>query len=145
MKTVVIDLERKNSVDKKKETENGFIISLWKNWEEILPFEPEQVYLNVCYPGQIKGPHLHMQRTQQYACIQGKGRIIIRYEHGDYETIEIDADEKPAVVIVPAGTPSAIQNTGNSDFVLINMPNPAWHPENQDDHPVEFNDFTWKK
>ena len=58
--------------------------------------------------------------------------------------IDVDGDENPCVVIVPAGIPSAIQNTGEKPFVIMNMPHPAWHPENQDDHPVEFEDYDWK-
>ncbi len=143
MKTQIIKLDKYISKDKKKDTENGYIISLWKDWEKILPLEPKQAYLNVCYPNQVKGPHLHMQRSQQYACIEGTGRIIVKYDN-TYEEIDIDANKEPCVVIIPAGTPSAIQNTGKENFVLINMPNPAWHPDNTDDHPIEFEGYEWK-
>lgn len=143
MRTKVISLKRISSKDKVNNEENGYIIPLWKDWEEILSKEPKQAYVNVCYPGQIKGPHLHMQRWQQYACISGKGRIVVKYGSGDYEEINIDADKEPCVVVVPAGIASAVKNTGTVNFILVNMPNPAWHPDNQDDHPVEFEDYEW--
>lgn len=144
MRTKVLPLKRLPSKDKKTGMQNGHIISLWKDWEQELPLDPKQVYLNVCDPGQTKGPHLHKQRSQQYACIMGTGRVVVKYGPEDYEEIDILADKEPCVVVVPAGTPSAIQNTGSTPFIMINMPNPSWHPDNQDDHPVEFDDYEWK-
>lgn len=144
MRTQIISLDKITTRDKQSKSPNGYIVSLWKDWETILPKQPKQVYLNVCEPGQVKGPHLHKQRWQQYACLFGKGRIVVKYGKGDYEEIDVDADLAPVVVVIPAGTASAIQATGKKDFVLLNMPSPAWHPENQDDHPVEFDDYKWK-
>jgi dTDP-4-dehydrorhamnose 3,5-epimerase len=140
MRTQVISLEKNYSRDKKSKETNGYVISLWKDWEKILPYEPKQVYVNVCYPGQIKGPHLHKQRCGQFACIKGKGRFTVRYAENDYEYIDVNADSNPCIVVIPPGIPSSIKNTGDDLFVILNMPNPAWHPQNLDDWPVEFND-----
>ncbi len=145
MRTTIIALDKITSKDKQTKRENGYIVSLWKDWETILPKQPKQVYLNVTKPGEVKGPHLHKERWQQYACLFGQGRIVVKYGKGDYEEIEIDGDKSPVVVVIPAGTPSAIQATGTTDFVLLNMPHPAWHPDRQDDHPVEFDDYKWKR
>jgi dTDP-4-dehydrorhamnose 3,5-epimerase-like enzyme len=143
MRTTVIPLKKNYSKDKGSQRINGYIISLWKDWEKILPQEPKQCYLNVSFPHEIKGPHLHMQRWGQFACIQGKGRFIVKYGKGDYERVDVDCEINPSIVIIPPGTPCAIQNTGDDLLVIMNMPNPAWHPDNQDDHPVIYDDYQW--
>lgn len=144
MRTQVIPLQKIFSKNKYTKENNGYIIPLWKDWENILYKEPKQMYLNVCFPGEVKGPHLHKVRCQQYACIKGTGLIVVKYGPKDYEEIYVDADKNPSVVVIPPGIPSAIKNTGKEEFVMINMPNPAWHPDNQDDHPVEFEDYQFK-
>lgn len=138
MRTQFIPLARVYSKDKASQTINGYVVSLWKDWENFLPKAPQQMYLNVCFPHSIKGPHLHMQRWGQFATISGKGRFIVKYGENDYEKIDVDASQNPGFIIIPAGTPCAIQNPYDEMFVLANLPSPAWHPDNQDENSVIF-------
>ncbi|MDO8527449.1 MAG: WxcM-like domain-containing protein [Deltaproteobacteria bacterium] len=144
MKTRVIE-EKKIVTKDKKGTPNGFVISLWKNWEKYFKAEPKQIYMNICTPKSVKGPHLHMNRWDYFVCIQGKIRFIVKWGN-EYEEVEVDADKDPCfkIVEVPPAIPCAIQNVGESDAWFINMPNPAWHPEDQDDHPISFDHYVWR-
>lgn len=143
MKTRVI--EEKKIVSREKSGEpNGYLVSLWKGWEKIFKADPKQVYLNVCNPKAVKGPHLHKNRWDYFVCIRGKVRFIIKWGI-DYEEIEADADNDTTfkIIEVPPAIPCATQNIGKGEAWFLNMPNPAWHPDNQDDHPVQFDGYEW--
>lgn len=120
---------------------NGFLIPIFNVHEGFLPEEnyPKQVYLTVCDPGQVKGPHLHHKRWGHFTCIRGNLRIVVRVESG-YE--EYFSGEKYgfATIVVPPGIPAALQNIGSEPAYILNMPSPAWHPKDQDEHAVEFDE-----
>jgi hypothetical protein len=45
--------------------------------------------------------------------------------------------------MVPKGIPAALQNIGNSDAYVLNMPFPAWTPTMNDEHTADFSDFNF--
>ncbi len=122
---------------------NGFVVSLYKDWEKQFAAEPKQVYLNCCLPGEQKGPHLHMRRWDYFTTIRGAARFVIKYGPGDYEEIDVVVNDGAGikVVEVPPAVPCLIVNIGLQDAWVINMPNPAWHPDNPDDNPVDYGDY----
>ncbi len=143
MRTKVIECPKHISKNKDGKA-NGYVISLYKDWEKTFDADPKQVYLNICHPGEQKGPHLHMNRWDFFTTIRGSARFVVKYGPGDYETIDVHVDDGAGVkiVVVPPAIPCMIENIGKEDCWVINMPNPAWHPDNPDDHPVSYNDYT---
>lgn len=121
---------------------NGYLVPLYNIHEKFFDFgrEPQQVYLTVISPHKIKGPHLHFIRTGCFACIKGNARFILKTTAG-YEAILSGEAHEYRTVIVPAGVPAALQNIGNEDAFVLNMPNPAWTPNMQDEHTADFSDF----
>ena len=119
---------------------NGYLIPLYNINDNIIKGTIEQVYLTVCMPGTVKGPHLHKKRVGNFTCICGNVRIITRKngmyyhqysgEHYDYATIH-----------VPKGIPAAVQNIGKKPAFIINLTYPAWRKDDPDSHPVEFNEL----
>lgn len=126
----------------------GWLVPIFNVHESPIAPEqfPKQVYLTVIAPGEIKGPHLHLDRWGLFTCIKGNARIVVRTAAGyeDYLTGELHGF---ATVQVPAGIPAALQNIGDEEAYLLNMPSPAWRPDAQDEHPASFDDFdfTWPK
>lgn len=102
--------------------------------------EPQQVYLTVVSPGCIKGPHLHFIRTGCFTCIKGNVRIVVKIDGKFQEYFSGDNHEYRSV-IVPTGVPAALQNLGDEDAYVLNMPNPAWTPSMNDEHTADFSDF----
>lgn len=121
---------------------NGYLIPIYNLNDKFFEIgkEPKQVYLTVVSPGKIKGPHLHYIRTGCFTCIKGNARFILKTEKG-YDKIYSGEKHDYKTVIVPTGIPAAIQNLGNDDAFILNMPSPAWTPKMDDEHQVEFNDF----
>lgn len=122
--------------------ENGFLVPI-VNVHDAFPDSaqwPKQVYLTVVAPGKVKGPHLHMKRWGLFTCIQGNAKIVVRLDDG-YEEYLTGVDHKFRTIQVPAGVPAALQNIGDVDAYILNMPSPAWHVDDQDEHPVTFDGY----
>jgi len=123
-------------------TSNGFLVPLYNVHDDFFPpgKEPQQVYLTVIAPRQIKGPHLHFIRTGCFTCIKGNARFILKLPEG-YHVFYSGEDHKYLTIIVPTGVPAALQNLGDEDAYVLNMPNPAWTPDMNDEYSADFSDF----
>lgn len=126
---------------------NGFLVPIFNVYDGIIsPAQhPQQVYITVVSPGQVKGPHLHRRRWGLFTCIKGNVKVIIRNEDV-YEEYLSGEDYGYRTIQVPAGVPATIQNICNKDAYVLNMPSPAWRADDQDEYPVSFNDyrFSWE-
>ena len=58
---------------------------------------------------------------------------MFRIENG-YEENFTGEDYNFATIQVPAGVLASLQNTGNEEAYMRNMPSPAWHIDDQDEH-----------
>jgi len=123
-------------------TDNGFLVPIYNIHDGFFPEgkEPEQVYLTVISPGTIKGPHLHFIRTGCFTCIKGNARFVLKTEAG-YEVFLSGEEHGYRTVVVPTGVPAALQSLGDEEAYVLNMPNPAWTPEMNDEHGADFSDF----
>lgn len=121
---------------------NGYLIPIYNIHDKFYPEGkiPEQVYLTVISPGSIKGPHLHFIRTGCFTCIKGNARFVVKMKSG-YKVFYSGENYEYRSVIIPTGTPAALQNIGNEDAFVLNMPYPAWTPSMADEHSADFSDF----
>lgn len=125
---------------------NGFLVPIYNVNDQFHSpgQEPQQVYLTVIAKGKIKGPHLHFIRTGCFTCIKGNARFVLKTANG-YEVVYSGDDHDFKSVIVPTGVPAAMQNIGEEDAYVLNMPYPAWTPDMNDEHSAEFNDFDFSE
>jgi len=121
---------------------NGYLIPIYNIHDGFFPSgkEPQQVYLTVIAPGKIKGPHLHFIRNGCFTCIKGNARFVLKTVEG-YQIVLSGEDNEYRSVIVPSGVPAALQNIGECDAFVLNMPQPAWSPTMNDEHTADFSDF----
>ena len=101
---------------------------------------PKQLYVTVVSPGKVKGPHLHMKRWGLFTCIVGNVKIVVKTANG-YEEYFTGTEHQFRTIQVPAGVPAALQNIGDVDAYILNMPSPAWHVDDQDEHAVSFDGY----
>lgn len=125
---------------------NGYLVPIYNVNDKLYPdnMEPKQAYLTVISQGFVKGPHLHYIRTGCFTCIKGNARFVLKTANG-YEEYYSGEDHQYLTVIVPTGTPAALQNIGDEDAFVLNMPSPAWTPEMQDEYSADFSDFDFSK
>jgi dTDP-4-dehydrorhamnose 3,5-epimerase len=121
---------------------NGYLVPLYNIHDKFFEEgkEPQQVYLTTIKPGKIKGPHLHFIRTGCFTCIKGNVRIILKIE-GQYKVFFSGEDHDYRSIIVPTGIPAAVQCLGSEEALMLNMPQPAWTPDMNDEHTADFSDF----
>ena len=121
---------------------NGFLVPLYNIHEKFFTAgkEPQQVYLTTVLPGMTKGPHLHFIRTGYFTCIKGNVRVVLKTGN-EYQVIYSGEDHHFTSIEVPTGVPAAVQCMGDQEAYMLNMPNPAWTAEMNDEHAADFSDF----
>jgi dTDP-4-dehydrorhamnose 3,5-epimerase len=132
-------------ITKNKDGEpNGWLVPIFNVYDGVIDNSqyPKQIYLTVIAPGEIKGPHLHLKRWGLFTCIHGNAKIVVRTQNG-YEEYLTGEDYGFATIQVPAGVPAALQNIEDKEAYMLNMPSPAWHVDDQDEHLVSFDDYSF--
>jgi len=122
---------------------NGDLTVIWRNWDKIIS-NPEMIYVNSVNPGEIKGPHIHKNRTSYFYCIHGRMVIIIQDKDGKYHEIETD-DKTPKLVSISNGIAAAIVNPSESISKILVLADIAWKPDDSEMANISFNDYDWKK
>jgi len=125
-------------------TENGFLVPIFNVHDGVIKPEqhPQQVYVTVIAPWQIKGPHLHLKRWGLFTCICGDIKIVVRTADG-YQEYFSGENYSFATVQVPVGIPAALQNISSKEAYVLNMPSPAWRADDRDEHAVSFDDYVF--
>jgi len=122
---------------------NGELTVIWRNWDKIIN-NPEMVYLNSVNPGEVKGPHIHKNRTSYFFCLHGKMLIIIQDKDGKYHEVETTSDE-PKLVCVSNGVAAAIMNPSENVSKVLVLADIAWKPDDDEMINVKFEDYDFKK
>ena len=143
-KNFIINLEKHQTHDINDSHVNGELTVIWRDWDNILPKHPEMVYVNSVNPGEIKGPHLHKNRTTYFYCISGKMTIIIQDNEGKIHEISSN-DDTPTLISVPNGIPAAIVNPTNEISKVLVLADIAWKPNDNEMMNVEFSNYDWEK
>ena len=142
--TLVIKLEKHATKDTHDSHTNGDLTVIWRDWDNIIKKTPKMVYLSSVNPGEIKGPHLHKNRTSYFSCIHGKVVFIIQDENRNFEEIEVDS-ENPVLICVPNGIASAHVNVGEEQARILVLADIAWRPNDNEMVNVEFSDYNFNK
>ena len=102
------------------------------------------IYLNTVNPGEIKGPHIHKNRTSYFLCLNGKMIIVVKDKDGKYHEIEVDSQESK-LVSVSKGIPAAIINPSKNISKILVLADIAWKPDDNEMENVTFDDYDWNK
>ena len=142
----VLDLQIHETKDIGDSHINGELTVIWRDWDEIIN-KPEMIYLNSVNPGEIKGPHMHKNRTSYFFCIQGEMIIVIKDNNGKYNEIEANSGSSK-LVSVSNGISAAIINPSNNISKILVMADIAWKPNDNEMENIKFDDYNlnkWKK
>ena len=139
----IFDLEKHQTKDTKDSHVNGELTVIWRNWDNVIK-DPKMIYVNYVNPGEIKGPHVHKNRTSYFFCLDGKMVIIIQDKDGKYHEIEIDSTESK-LVSVSNGIAAAIINPSNDISKILVLADLAWKPNDNEMENVIFENYNWEK
>ena len=140
----VFELEKHETRDISDSHVNGELTVIWRNWDKIIN-SPEMLYVNSVNPGEIKGPHIHKNRTSYFYCIAGKMVIVIKDSSGKYHGIEADAEKKPLLISVSNGIAAAIVNPTTIIAKVLVLADIAWKPNDNEMENIDFKNYDLKK
>lgn len=139
----IIDLEKHETRDIKDSHKNGELTVIWRDWDRIIK-NPQMIYLNSVNPGEIKGPHIHKNRTSYFLCIEGKMIIIVKDNNGKYHEIKTNSKESK-LISVSKGIAAAIVNPSENISKILVLADISWKPNDNEMINVIFDDYNLKK
>ena len=140
----IIDLEKHETKDNQDQHVNGSLTVVWRDWDNLIKNHPKMVYVNSINPGEIKGPHIHKNRTTHFSCISGNVVLVIQDNGGKFHEVKADS-EKPVLITVPNGIAAAIVNPTTKIAKVLVLADIAWRPNDNEMKDVSFDDYDWKK
>ena len=140
----VQELEKYETKDVLNSHVNGELTVVWRDWDNIIKDHPKMVYVNTVNPGEIKGPHLHKNRTTYFSCIHGNIVLVIRSDDGEFHEIKSNS-EKPSLVCVKNGIAAAIINPTDNIAKVLVLADIAWKPNDNEMENIDFVDYDFKK
>ena len=140
----VWDLEKHQTKDTTDSHINGELTVIWRDWDNLIKNHPKMVYVNSVNPGEIKGPHIHKNRTTHFFCIHGN--LVLVIQDNDEKFYEIKADsEKPVLITIPNGTAAAIVNPTTKIAKVLVLADIAWRPDDDEMKNISFDNYDWSK
>ena len=140
----VCDLENHKTKDITDSHINGELTVIWRDWDNLIKNHPKMVYVNSVNSGEIKGPHIHKNRTTSFSCIHGNVVLIIQDNDGKFHEIKADS-EKPVLITVSNGIASAIVNPTAKIAKVLVLADIAWKPNDNEMIDVSFDNYDWDK
>ena len=137
------DLEKHQTKDIKDSHINGELTVIWRDWDNLLKNHPKMVYVNSINPGEIKGPHIHKNRTTSFFCMDGSIVLIIQDDGKKFHEMKMNS-EKPVLITVPNGIAAAIVNPTTKIAKVLVLADIAWRPNDNEMKDVSFDDYDWK-
>jgi len=139
----VFELENHETKDISDSHINGELTVIWRDWDNIIN-EPKMMYLNSVNPGEVKGPHIHKNRTSYFLCIQGEMVIVVQDKNGRYHEIEVN-EEKAKLISISNGVAAAIVNPTNEITKILVLADVAWKPNDNEMVNTKFENYDFKK
>ena len=140
----VWDLEKHQTKDTTDSHINGELTIIWRDWDNIITSPPKMIYVNYINPGEIKGPHLHKNRTTYFSCIHGSIVLVIQDDDGRFHEVKADS-EKPTLISVRNGIAAAIVNPTDDISKVLVLADIAWKPNDNEMENIDFENYDWNK
>lgn len=110
--------------------ERGWLVEIFRNDETA--YRPAMSYVSMTKPGIARGPHEHREQTDLF-CFFGNFRLFLWDNRKTSATcgakLVFDCGDKPHVAIVPPGVVHAYKNIGQTDALVINLPDQLFRGE----------------
>ena len=140
----VWDLEKHQTKDTTDSHINGELTIIWRDWDNIITNPPKMIYVNYINPGEIKGPHLHKNRTTYFSCIHGSIVLVIQDNDGRFHEVKADS-ERPTLISVRNGVAAAIVNPTDDISKILVLADIAWKPNDNEMKNIDFENYDWNK
>ena len=123
---------------------NGELTVIWRDWDNLIKNHPKMVYVNSINPGEIKGPHLHKNRTTYFYCVSGEIVIVVEDNEGVIHEISSNS-ENPILISVPNKLSAAIINPTNNISKVLVLADVSWKLNDNEMENTDFKNYDWNK
>lgn len=113
------DCKRVETRDPNKQV-NGYLVEMYKNGTQTV------IYMSAALPGAFKGFHLHTRRVCNFIVL--KGMIKVTMVEGTQKQEVILSGNIPQRLMIPTGIYISLENVGQEEAWLFNMPQPPYDP-----------------
>ena len=122
--------------------DRGWLCELFRQDEADAAVLPAMCYASSTRPGVTRGPHEHVDQTDWF-CFYGPSTFLLVLwdnrpsspTYGNRMKLEL-GENAPGVVIVPEGVVHGYRNVGETDGMVINLPNRLYKGEGRKE-PVD--------
>ena len=104
-----------------------------------------QIFVSRTRPGEVRGNHYHLTKTEKFLVLEGEG--VIRFRRVDGTGRSVDRTERPIeysvsgtefkVVDIPPDYAHSIENVGSGDLVVLFWASEIFDPESPDTTPLK--------
>lgn len=101
----------------------GWLAELYRT-DELDGYSPVMSYISLTHPGIVRGPHEHIEQTD-YFCFLGSFTLYLwdnRKESPTYGNKMVVENTAMMTSVVPPGVVHAYKNSGETDGMVINLP-----------------------
>lgn len=139
---IVRDIEKIHTREKENGRENGFMIPLWKDYDDMPPIVPRFVYMMTCAPQSTKGPYLHTKRRGLLTLIEGSASVVYQ-EGGEFHEVILEATDHAKMLDIPTNVGYLVRNLSlDHQAVFVNICDYPWK---KDDNETITPDFSgWR-
>jgi dTDP-4-dehydrorhamnose 3,5-epimerase len=114
---------------KKYHDARGWLLELFRHDELPAEFHPVMAYISMTEPGIARGPHEHVDQAD-CSCFLGPSNFKMYLwdnrptspTFGNKQT-DVVGEDKPMLLVIPAGVVHAYKNVGRSQGIVFNCPN----------------------
>ena len=138
------DLEKHETKDTTDSHTNGELTVIWRDWDNIIKNHPKMIYVYSINPGEIKGPHIHKDRTSYFSCIDGSVVLVIQDDNGGFNELRADS-EKPVLICIPNGVAVALINPTSVIAKVLVLADVVWKPNDNEMKNITFDNYDWNK
>jgi dTDP-4-dehydrorhamnose 3,5-epimerase len=124
--------------------DRGWLCELFRHDELETAQRPAMGYVSASHPGKTRGPHEHVQQTDQFAFLGPSTFRLYLWDNrptsGTFRRAEtIDCGElNPIAIQIPPGVVHAYRNIGGVEGLVYNFPNRLYAGEGRAETPDEI-------
>ena len=114
---------------KKYHDTRGWLLELFRHDELPPEFQPVMAYISMTEPGIARGPHEHVDQADCF-CFLGPSNFKLylwdnRPKSPTFGVMqaEVVGEDKPMLIVIPAGVVHAYKNVGSGQGIVFNCPN----------------------
>lgn len=120
------------------------MVPIYRDWDHDINegHSPKMVYATYLNEGVEKDIILHKRRKTYITCILGEVEVTsISKDEISKEILSFNDEGCINLLLAEPGTPLRFKNLSKGVSILINCPDPSWHPQNTDTYKYK----DWKE